>query len=88
MPSSLFLLPIGPPVARQCRDRAVGPVKSKNHQIRVVILPFLTGRGRKTYAVIFGFIAGVMPSFKRHCAQNLLQEWPTLFVATCDTVND
>tara|TARA_R100000935_G_scaffold18007_4_gene34841 strand:- start:1255 stop:1521 length:267 start_codon:yes stop_codon:yes gene_type:complete len=87
MPSSLILLPIGPPVARQRRDRAVGPVKSKNHQIRRVILPFLTGRGRKTYAVIFGFIAGVMPSFKRPCAQNLLHEWPTLFVATCGTVN-
>jgi hypothetical protein len=61
MPSSLILLPIGPPVARQRRDRAVGPVKSENHQIRRVILPFLPGRGRKTYAAIFGFIAGVMP---------------------------
>lgn len=27
----------------------------------VVILPFLTGRGRRTYAAIFSFIAGVMP---------------------------
>ena len=26
-----------------------------------VILPFLTGRGRRTYAAIFSFIAGVMP---------------------------
>jgi hypothetical protein len=28
---------------------------------QTVILPFLAERGRKTYAVIFGFIAGVMP---------------------------
>ncbi len=28
---------------------------------RKVILPFLTGRGRRTYAAIFSFIAGVMP---------------------------
>ncbi|TYB83748.1 hypothetical protein FQ320_23980, partial [Oceaniovalibus sp. ACAM 378] len=27
----------------------------------LVILPFLTGRGRRTYAAIFSFIAGVMP---------------------------
>lgn len=39
---------------------------------QTVILPFLAERGRKTYAVIFVFIAGVMPPMPI-CGRAVLQ---------------
>ena len=57
------------PTAKKSPAREVARkfVRAAARRIRVlsfanaVILPFLTGLGRRTYAAIFSFIAGVMP---------------------------